>query len=40
MTQSEAIALLDRLFKSKSEKIREMAYNRLRELFILLLPED
>lgn len=40
MTRSEALTWLERLFKSKSEKVREMAYSRLRELLILLLPKD
>ncbi len=40
MTRTEALSWLDRLFKSNNDKIREMAYNRLRELFIILLPED
>ncbi len=40
MTRKDALAWLQRLLKSKSEVVREIAYNRLRELLIVLLPED
>lgn len=38
MTKEEAMIWLDRLYKSKSEKVREMAYNRIKELLNVLLP--
>lgn len=39
MKKKEALAWLDRLYNSKSKAIREMAYNRLKELIKVLLPE-
>lgn len=38
MTQQEALKWLDRLKNSKSKQMREMAYNRLKELLLVLLP--
>lgn len=39
MKRSQAIAWLDRLFKSQNETVRRMAYTRLRELLEVLLPD-
>lgn len=40
MTRWQALFWLGRLKNSKNEKLRQMAYSRLRELLILLLPDD
>lgn len=39
MKKEEAVKWLDRLKNSKSKIIRQMAYNRLKELLNLLLPD-
>jgi len=39
MTKQEALTWLDRLKDSKSKKVRQMAYNRLKELLSALLPD-
>lgn len=40
MTRTEAHNYLSTLFLSRDIKDRREAYNRLRELLILLLPEE
>ena len=40
MTRTEALSWLDRLLNSPDHTVRQMAYNRLRELLTLLLPEE
>lgn len=40
MTSTEALKWLDILNTSRKPAMREMAYNRLRELITLLLPHE
>ena len=40
MTKDEALKWLMRLYTSKNHLVKQMAYNRLRELLTLLLPES